>query len=81
MNILYSAFLFTVAHGHGLRTGLRTRNLEDTNPSTPDYYCDWGNGYEQENNTFCHTNQDQCEGQCNGDWVDVNSSLFSHRIL
>ena len=40
---------------------------------TPDYYCDWGNGYEQPNNDYCHGSKGKCEGNCNGSFVDPNN--------
>ena len=49
-----------------------------TNPAptsqTPDYYCDWGNGYEQPGNDYCHSSKEHCEGNCNGFFVDPNNS-------
>jgi hypothetical protein len=62
MNILYSAFLFTLAHGHGLCT----RNLEDADPTTPDSHCDFGKGFSDPLNK-CHFDKDTCKGsKCGG---------------
>jgi hypothetical protein len=72
MNILYSAFLFTLAHSHGLRT----HNLEDADPTTPDSYCDWGKGY-MEPSHICHVDKAICKGsKCGGKWHDTVDVRF-----
>ena len=40
---------------------------------TPDYYCDWGNGYGQPDNDYCHGSKENCERNCNGSFVDPNN--------
>ena len=50
-----------------------TTSSTTTGLTTPDYYCDWGNGFEQPTNDYCHSSQSNCEGNCNGSWHDPNN--------